>query len=100
MRSPDVCLEGNRESSRQQYGTHTASLAGSSPAASPATRGQQIMAVAMEMASTGASLQDIAVQARTSETWARVALRLLREAPDIAQEVERRGIDCIAVRIP
>jgi hypothetical protein len=45
------------------------------------------MAVVMEMAPVGASLRDVAVKARTSESWARVALRLLREAPDIAQDV-------------
>jgi hypothetical protein len=45
------------------------------------------MAVAMEMAPAGASARDIAVKARTSESWARVALRLLKEAPDIAQDV-------------
>jgi hypothetical protein len=39
------------------------------------------------MAPGGASLLDIAVRARTSESWARVALQLLREAPDIAQAV-------------
>jgi hypothetical protein len=51
------------------------------------TRSQEIMAVVMEMAPAGASLRDIAVRARTSESWAHLALRLLREAPDIAQDV-------------
>jgi hypothetical protein len=45
------------------------------------------MAAVMEQASTRASLRDIAVRARTSESWARVALRLLRETPDLARAV-------------
>jgi hypothetical protein len=45
------------------------------------------MAVVMELAPAGASIRDIAVQARTSESWASVALRLLRETPDLAQAV-------------
>jgi hypothetical protein len=39
------------------------------------------------MAPAGASRRDIAARARTSESWAHLALRLLREAPDIAQDV-------------
>lgn len=50
-------------------------------------RGQEIMAVAMEMSPAGASLHDIAVKAHTSESWARMALRVLRETPDIAQAI-------------
>lgn len=53
------------------------------------------MAVAMEMAPAGASLRDIAARARTSESWAHLALRLLREAPDIAQDVSDGAVGLI-----
>jgi hypothetical protein len=65
----------------------TSALPAASPPTYPVTRGQEIMAVAMEMASAGASPRDIAARARTSESWARMALRVLRETPDIAQAI-------------
>jgi hypothetical protein len=51
------------------------------------TRSQQIMAVARELAASGAGPSDIATRAHTSEQWAALALRVLREAPDLARAV-------------
>ena len=51
------------------------------------TRSQQIMAAVMEMAASGNGPRDIAARAHTSEQWAALALRVLAEAPDLADAV-------------
>jgi hypothetical protein len=52
-------------------------------------RSAQIMAIVREMTETGATRQQIASRAGTSAGHAAQATRLLRDAPDLAGQVEQ-----------
>ena len=51
------------------------------------TRSQAIMMVTRELAASGAEPAAIAAKAHTSQQWAALALRVLAEAPDLAEAV-------------
>jgi hypothetical protein len=59
------------------------------------TRGTEIMASVREMSARGATPQEIAHQVRTSHGHVIQAIRVLRDAPDLAAKVERGQISLI-----